>query len=324
LRGRRTRGLAGEPMALHGLASITVGVPDLGSASAFYDEFGLRATSAGRFATVGGGEQLQLVARSTRALVEFACAADDQDDVDRVRRAAAAAGIATADDGGDLLLAEPVVGIGVRVTVRRRIVQVPVTLQTINAPGVRGRGFERAPAIVERDGATPRRLGHALYTTPDIDASKRFLEEVLGFRASDVVPGVIAFMRCSTDHHNIGLISSPVPFFHHSSWQVDDVDAIGHGARKLLAVDPTRNVWGLGRHFLGSNYFWYFRDPAGNYAEYFADLDQIDDAEWTTGSWTPDKALYSWGPPVPPTFVEPADVEEIAVAAGAAASDGRS
>ena len=38
---------------------------------------------------------------------------------------------------------------------------------------------------------------------------------------------------------------------------------------------PDRNVWGLGRHFLGSNLFWYFRDPAGNFAEYYADLDQI-------------------------------------------------
>ena len=72
-----------------------------------------------------------------------------------------------------------------------------------------------------------------------------------------------------------------MPFFHHSSWQVNDVDEIGQGAHHLLAVDPSRNVWGLGRHFLGSNLFWYFRDPAGNFAEYFADLDQIgDDDEW--------------------------------------------
>jgi catechol 2,3-dioxygenase-like lactoylglutathione lyase family enzyme len=252
-----------------------------------------------------------------RALVEFACAADDGDDLDRIARAAGTAGVAVRHDGADVLMTEPVVGIGVRVTVRARVAQVPAQLQTINAPGVRGRGSERAPGIVERDGTVPRRLGHALYTTPDIDASQRFLTDVLGFRASDVVPGVIAFMRCSPDHHNIGLINAPVPFFHHSSWQVDDVDAIGHGAHKLLAVDPHRNVWGLGRHFLGSNYFWYFRDPAGNFAEYFADLDQIDDAEWTTGSWTPDKALYAWGPPAPPTFVEPDDVAEIAAALAA-------
>jgi catechol-2,3-dioxygenase len=143
----------------------------------------------------------------------------------------------------------------------------------------------------------------------------RFLQNVLGFQLSDVSPGVIAFLRCSEDHHNVGLISSPVPFFHHSSWQVNDVDEIGKGAQNLLAVDPGRSVWGLGRHFLGSNLFWYFRDPSGNFAEYYADLDQIpDDAEWDAQDWAPDKSLYAWGPPVPKAFVHPDDVEEIAAA----------
>ena len=82
----------------------------------------------------------------------------------------------------------------------------------------------------------------------------------------------------------------------------------------MSAVDPSRNAWGLGRHFLGSNYFWYFRDPAGNMAEYFADLDQIDDAEWTMGTWEPANSLYSWGPPVPPDFVMPPDIEELSAA----------
>ena len=148
----------------------------------------------------------------------------------------------------------------------------------------------------------------------------RFLQNVLGFELSDVSPGVIAFLRCSEDHHNVGLISSPVPFFHHSSWQVNDVDEIGKGAQNLLAVDPGRSVWGLGRHFLGSNLFWYFRDPSGNFAEYYADLDQIPvAAEWEARQWEPDKALYAWGPPVPTDFVAPSDVEEIAAAIRAGA-----
>ena len=98
----------------------------------------------------------------------------------------------------------------------------------------------------------------------------------------------------------------------------DDVDEIGKGAQNLLAVDPQRHVWGLGRHFLGSNMFWYFRDPAGNFAEYFTDLDQIpEDAEWDARNWEPDKSLYAWGPPPSPDFIAPPDVEEIARAIGA-------
>ena len=301
-------------MALHGLAHLTLGVPNLDSTAQFYEEFGLTPKGDGRFASSEGGDQLTLVHRPIRELVEYACAADDADDIDRIRHAAAANGIATTDEGHDLVMKEPVVGMSVRITVKTRITQVPAKAEPINAPGTRARGSGRAPAIFERDGTVPRRLGHALYTSPDFEASKRFLSDVLGFRTSDTVPGVIAFMRCSTDHHNIGLISAPVPFFHHSSWQVDDVDAIGHGAHKLLAVDPQRNAWGLGRHFLGSNYFWYFRDPAGHMAEYFADLDQIDDDEWTTGEWGAEKSLYSWGPPVPKDFVEPPDIEELSTA----------
>jgi catechol 2,3-dioxygenase-like lactoylglutathione lyase family enzyme len=304
-------------MALHGLAHLTLGVPDVEACTVFYEDFGLTNLGDGHFASSDGGDQLRLVPRANRHLVEFACAADDTDDLDRIRVAATAHGLDTRTADGDLLLTEPIVGIGVRVTVRPRIVQAPVRVEPINAPGVRARGSLRAPGIDARDGAAPRRLGHALYTSTDFEASQRFLTNVLGFRTSDVVPGLIAFMRCSTDHHNIGLINAPVPFFHHSSWQVDDVDTIGHGAHKLLAVDTKRNAWGLGRHFLGSNYFWYFRDPAGHMAEYFADLDQIDDDEWTTGTWEPDKSLYSWGPPVPPEFVTPPDIEALSRAYGA-------
>ena len=195
------------------------------------------------------------------------------------------------------------------------MVQTAIEATLPNRPGATERGSTRAPAIFAPDAVRPRRLGHVLYATADLEASSRFFREVLGFRLSDSVPGLIEFLRCSTDHHNIGLVASPVPFLHHSSWQVDDVDQIGHGAMRLLGTDPTCDVWGLGRHFLGSNYFWYLRDPAGNYAEYFADLDQIvDDASWLARTWEPEKALYAWGPPVPPDFLEPVDLDELSTA----------
>jgi catechol 2,3-dioxygenase-like lactoylglutathione lyase family enzyme len=305
-------------MALHGLAHITIGVPNVDEARAFYNEFGLTESAdlPGRFASADGGEQLTIVHQPVRRLVEVAVAADDTDDIDRIRHAAKAADIDSSIDGHDLLLTDPVVGLPIRVTARARIESTPAIPAALNAPGVRVRGSQRSPAIDERDGASPRRLGHVFMTTTDLAASRRFYEGVLGFRASDVVPGVSAFLRCSADHHNIAFAEAPVPFFHHSSWQVDDVDTIGHGAQKLLAVDPSRDIWGLGRHFLGSNYFWYFRDPSGNYAEYFADLDQIDDADWTTGEWGPEKSLYAWGPAVPSNFLVPDDIEELAAAFG--------
>jgi hypothetical protein len=72
----------------------------------------------------------------------------------------------------------------------------------------------------------------------------------------------------------------------------------------------------LGRHFIGSNFFWYLRDPAGNFSEYYSDMDTItDDQLWTPGTWEPSlRALYTWGPDVPPSMLEPADLAELMAA----------
>jgi catechol 2,3-dioxygenase-like lactoylglutathione lyase family enzyme len=303
-------------MSLHGLAEMTLGVPNVDATKGFYREFGLTESDGGMLASADGGDQLRVVESPYRRLVAYSLAADDADDVSRIRSAAAAHGIDVTDhEDGSISMSEPIVGIRARVTVRARVVQdEPYEWKAMNSPGNPARSGTRAPAIFDRAAARPRKLGHVLYTTPDFEASKRFLIDVLGFKVSDT-SGPIAFLRCSTDHHNVGLINAPVPFFHHSSWQVNDVDEIGRGAHNLLAVDPTRNVWGLGRHFLGSNLFWYFRDPAGNYAEYYSDLDQIpEDMEWDCQEWPMEVSLNAWGPPVPPDFVHPPDVDEIVAA----------
>jgi catechol 2,3-dioxygenase-like lactoylglutathione lyase family enzyme len=306
-------------MALQGLAEITIGVPQVEATRGFYTDFGLTENTPGSFATADGGDQLRIVHRDYRQLVEFVVNAEHLDDIGRIRLAAAAHGLDVTDhDDGSISVIEPIAGIRARVAVRdlfdQRLYQSP----TMNTPGHVARVGERAPAIFGTGPAQPRKLGHVLYGTTDIEASMRFLREVLGFQLSDSSPGIIAFLRCSADHHNVALVASPVPFFHHSSWQVNDVDEIGQGAQNLLAVDPDRSVWGLGRHFLGSNLFWYFRDPAGNYAEYYADLDQIPaSVEWEAREWAPDKSLYAWGPPVPRDFVEPRDIGEISAAVAA-------
>ena len=149
-----------------------------------------------------------------------------------------------------------------------------------------------------RDGAVhPRKLGHVVIGSTDQEASTRFFTDGLGFKVSDRVPFLAAFMRCSTDHHNVLVQQAPVSYLHHTSWQVDDADEIGRGATAMLAKDPGRHVWGLGRHFVGSNYFWYLRDPAGNFSEYYSDIDCIlDDQLWTPGVWEGDAACQVGAP----------------------------
>ena len=152
-------------------------------------------------------------------------------------------------------------------------------------------------------------LGHAVLGSTDFEGTQAFFTAGLGFKVSDYIKGVGAFMRCSTDHHNVLVLAAPVSFLHHTSWQVDDIDEVGRGAHLMLEDHPERHVWGLGRHYGGSNFFWYLKDPAGNFSEYYSDMDCIvDDQLWTPEDLQGARGLYSWGPPPPPSFLHPDDL----------------
>jgi hypothetical protein len=299
-------------MALHRLASLTFGVPDPAAVGRYYEEFGLTALGDGRFATVDGGEQLRLVAAPTRRLVELAIGADDPDDLARIARNLAPFGVPVDVNGDTLVTGDPGTRVRVVVRVDPRVRQTPTPACVTNGPGRPDRANVRADAILRGEPVRPRKLGHVVIGSTDFPTSQRFFIEGIGFKVSDTVAGLASFLRCSTDHHNLLVQAAPVPLLHHSSWQVNDVDEIGRGAHALLAVDPSRHVWGLGRHHIGSNYFWYLKDPAGNFSEYYADLDCIvEDQLWTPEVWEGVKGLYNWGPPPPPSFLAPDDLAEL-------------
>jgi catechol 2,3-dioxygenase-like lactoylglutathione lyase family enzyme len=307
-------------MSLHRLSCIEVGIPEpaLEATRAFYREFGLAELAPGRFATSDGGEQLALVAAPRRALLALTVGVDHEDDLGRAAAALAKLGVG-AERGAEALRArEPVAGIRVTLAIEPRLVQKAAAQLATNGPGRAVRVDARSAAAVAAEKPRPRRLSHVVATSIDAAATRRFLVEGLGFRVSDEVPAIGAvFMRCSTDHHNVLVQSGPVSFLHHTAWEMDDVDAVGAAAAAMVAADPARHAWGLGRHGIGSNYFWYLRDPAGNFAEYTSDLDVIADEEaWRVASSIPAHGLAAWGPPVPREFLAPADI--VALASGKA------
>ena len=302
-------------MSLHRVNSVTVGVPDPIGTAKFYEDFGLTRREMS-FATVDGGEQLHLVRRDRRELVaaEFGC--DDADDVARTQRQLATLDL-VADESSPVAVAayEPATGVRVRVAVTPRTLQPVTQAPQYNGPGRIERVGARSAVLQRPEQVRPRRLGHFVLGTPDFDASYAFFVAGLGMRVSDRIRDVGAFLRCSDDHHNLLIQRAPVPFLHHTSWQVDDVDEIGRGATAMLAADPDRHVWGLGRHYAGSNFFWYLKDPSGNFAEYHSDMDCIvDDALWTPEDLEGARGLYSWGPPPPASFLHPDDLAELMIA----------
>jgi catechol 2,3-dioxygenase-like lactoylglutathione lyase family enzyme len=296
-------------MALHRLTSITMGVPNVAETAAYYDEFGLTPDGDGWLRSRDGGRQLRIVFAPTRRLVELRVGVDDQDDLARAAGNLTRLGVEVHDGPDNITAVEFATGTRACLEIARRFEQDPVPATVYNGPGRQERAGQRAPGVLRAARVQPRKLGHAVLGSPDYELTKAFFVDGLGFKISDHIKGAGCFMRCSTDHHNVLVLKAPVPFLHHTSWQVDDVDEVGRGAYAMLEDHPDRHVWGLGRHYGGSNFFWYLKDPAGNFSEYYSDMDCIvDDQLWTPQDLEGARGLYAWGPPVPPSFLHPEDL----------------
>jgi catechol 2,3-dioxygenase-like lactoylglutathione lyase family enzyme len=300
-------------MSLHGLLSVTIGVPNVDQTAAYYTDFGLAPEAGGWFSTQDAGRQLQILPAPTRRLLALRVAVDDSGDLARAGAQLARLGLPALPpagrSGSQLEAIEPVTGVRVSLEVAPRLRQDPVPAPVYNGPGRLGRADRRAPGLARPDRVRPRKLGHAVLGSTDYRTTTSFFTDGLGFKVSDRIAGVGAFMRCSTDHHNVLVLAAPVNFLHHTSWQVDDVDEVGRGAFAMLEGRPERHVWGLGRHYAGSNFFWYLKDPAGNFSEYYSDMDCIvDDQLWTPEDLEGARGLFAWGPPPPPSFLHPDDL----------------
>ena len=150
----------------------------------------------------------------------------------------------------------------------------------------------------------PRRLSHVVLFTSSVDGALAFYRNALGLRLSDRSGDAVAFThaRHGSDHHLIAFVSGGAKGWHHSAWDVANVDEVGAGAEQMRKAGYSQG-WGTGRHVLGSNYFHYVRDPWGSYAEYSSDIDYIPvDHDWKSGDHPPEDSFYVWGPTPPSDF----------------------
>lgn len=169
----------------------------------------------------------------------------------------------------------------------------------------RARGPAAAPARSQVTAIQPRRLSHVLCFTPDVTRMVEFCRSVLGMELSDRSRDIIAFMHGvhGSDHHLTGFAQSDKPGLHHSSWDVGSIDEVGLGSEQMR-TGGYHEGWGVGRHVLGSNYFYYVRDPWKSWAEYSFDIDFIPpDGSWEAGDYAPEDSLYVWGPGLHSEFI---------------------
>lgn len=306
-------------MGLHRLTSITLGVPDVEASAAFFRDFGLAESAphpgeSTRFATRDGGEQVELVGAAGRRLLRLGVGAEHQDDLTRIAaRAADSVYAEIVDSTPDLLaLRELATGLLVEVTVAEPYV-APPTPHTFNRPGTEPERVDvPAASVLTDEPVRPSNLTHVVYGTPDQPATLAFFTDVIGFEISDQVPGIIAFTRCGPVHHNLAIQAAPVAYPHHIAFEVDDVDDVVRGGQAMIDADPDRQMWGVGRHAIGSNWFWYLREPGGTYVEYTSDIDRISEQDkYRPKEWRGHEFLYSFGPPPPREFLEPADLADL-------------
>lgn len=299
--------------AIHSIDHFALSVPDLAEAEHFYTAFGLEVTREAdrlELRTAGHPHCWGRIFESGRPKrLEYLSLGAYEEDIGPLTARAAGAGFEAraahplGDDAG--LWLHGADGLAVQV---RAAAKVTPDVRTALLGSVTQENAVGAHVAPMRSGAPrvrPRRLSHLLLFCTDVDASMAFYCDALGFRLSDRSADAIAFLHGAhgSDHHLLALVKSDGPGLHHASWTVERIDEVGMGMEQMLAAGYTLG-WGVGRHVIGSNYFYYARDPWGGFCEYSCDIDFIDaQTEWPSGDYPPEDSFYLWGPAVPEYFV---------------------
>lgn len=297
-------------VAVHSIDHFALNVPSVDMAERFFSAFGLnvrrvgatgsalelRAADGHRWARVLPAEKKSL------AWLSFNCFEGDLEGL-RAQVRAAGATIETSDipDAQGFWFHDP----------DGNLIQVKVGPKT--SPSAKSPSKVDVCAADERGSHTrsssqsvrPRRLSHLLLFTPGVSRALDFYSKALGLRLSDRSADVIAFTHAphGSDHHLVAFAKSSARGWHHSAWDVDNINVVGEGASQMAAAGYTKG-WGTGRHVLGSNYFHYVEDPWGSFCEYSADIDFVTAGhQWPAGDYPPEDSLYLWGPPVPQNFI---------------------
>lgn len=296
-------------LGVHSLNRFAFSVPDLTVAERFYAAFGLDAQRDGDrldLRTQGHGHCWGSVhANGQPKKLQYLSYGAYAEDFDALARRITANGSVAPhplSDGRGVWTRDPD-GTPIQVVVAPKVSPSVKSPPAPSPPVATGKGA--APCRSATVAVRPRHLSHVLLFTTDIGRQIDFCSNVLGLRLSDRSGDIIAFLHGphSSDHHLVAFAKSGAPGYHHSSWDVASLDEVGVGAESMKAQGYVHG-WGVGRHVLGSNYFYYVQDPWGSWAEYSHGIDFVPaDVEWPAADHAPEDSFYLWGPAPPDDFV---------------------
>jgi catechol 2,3-dioxygenase-like lactoylglutathione lyase family enzyme len=149
----------------------------------------------------------------------------------------------------------------------------------------------------------PRKIAHVNINALDVDKSRRYLIDVLGFKLIDQ-SGPLSFLHCdNTDHSSLVVCNASKPTLNHIAFELPFLESVMRGAGRMREAGYPLE-WGIGRHGAGNNVFGYFAGPEEIPLEYTAEVLQIDDSYVPHGPehWRfPPGRMDQWGITAPHT-----------------------
>ena len=141
---------------------------------------------------------------------------------------------------------------------------------------------------------TVKELGHVVLFVEDLDRSRHFYHELLGFPEIMHMPGRMAAYSGGRTHHELLLIAvgpaQPIPRgrrlgMYHFGLKIGDSD---DELREMLARLHERDIRINGATDHGVTHSLYIADPDGNEIELYIDVPGVD--------WRNDPELFMQGP----------------------------
>ena len=147
-------------------------------------------------------------------------------------------------------------------------------------------------------GRRPVRIHHVTLASAALAEQVAFYEQVLGFRVSDRMGEVFAWLRCNQEHHTVAVVEADQAGLDHYAYEIDSWASLKTWCDELAARDVPLQ-WGPGRHGPGNNVFVMFDDLDGNHVELSCEMERYwdDRAQYEPRHWAPGaRTVNLWGP----------------------------
>ncbi|WP_227076354.1 VOC family protein [Acidocella sp. KAb 2-4] len=272
-----------------GLRYIALAMPNFDESLEFYTTlWGLEQVSAGDGVAYLGSpvDPAQYILRLRKAeakrLDVVGLAAASRAEVDALGQRLSAAGVRI--DRAPADLGTPGGGYGLRFfDCEGRLIEVSADVAPRKISGATQRGV-------------PVNLGHVVFNTLTLEATKSFYETHLGLKLTDWLEDFMCFLRCNgAKHHILAIAKGPHVALNHVAYDMGGIDSQMRATGRLVRAGQ-KIVWGPGRHGAGDNTFSYFKDPAGNVCEFTAEMEGVDEANWKVRRWeTKPEMQDQWG-----------------------------